>query len=514
MSINSIYWFRKSLRLHDNPSLMYAIEHSEHVFPIFILDPYFMKTAKVGPNRWRFLIESLEDLDRSLKQKNSSLLVLKGDPKSIFEQKFKEWNISLLCFEKDSEPYSKKRDNEIEILASGSKVKTVKMTAHTLFDLDFLFESNEKKVCLSYTSMQILINKIGEPPKPVDKTIEKLKPLSKFLNYDDYTVPKLENLPLSSNIKECGPLIYPGGETEGLKRLKKIFEKEEWISNFEKPNTAPNSLSPSTTVLSPYLKFGCISVRYFYGKLKEILNNKKYKNHSKPPVSLLGQLYWREFFYFAGAFTPNFSQMHGNPICKQIPWRYDEEHFLSWKNAKTGYPFIDAIMTQLKQEGWIHHLARHAVACFLTRGDLYISWEKGQEVFEEWLLDADWSLNAANWMWLSASCFFYQYWRVYSPVEFGKKTDKNGDYIKKYLPVLKKMPKEFIYEPWKAPFYVQKEAMCVIGVDYPFPIVEHSEKMKENMELMKKAYVGKKEKKGFEDELDTKTLKKMKFEKN
>jgi cryptochrome len=98
--------------------------------------------------------------------------------------------------------------------------------------------------------------------------------------------------------------------------------------------------------------------------------------------------------------------------------------------AKTGYPFIDAIMTQLRTEGWIHHLARHAVACFLTRGDLWCHWEEGQKVFEELLLDADWALNAGNWMWLSASAFFHQYYRVYGPVSFGKKTDKHGDYIK------------------------------------------------------------------------------------
>jgi len=139
---------------------------------------------------------------------------------------------------------------------------------------------------------------------------------------------------------------------------------------------------------------------------------------------------WREFFYTAGAYTPNFDKMEGNPICKQIPWESKPEHLNAWKEARTGFPYIDAIMTQLKTEGWIHHLARHSVACFLTRGDLWVSWEHGQKVFEELLLDADWSLNAGNWMWLSASAFFHQYFRVYSPVAFGKKTDKHGDYIK------------------------------------------------------------------------------------
>jgi len=160
----------------------------------------------------------------------------------------------------------------------------------------------------------------------------------------------------------------------------------------------------------------------------------------------------------------------------------------AWSEARTGYPYIDAIMTQLRREGWIHHLARHSVACFLTRGDLWQSWEKGQQVFEELLLDADWSLNAGNWMWLSASAFFHQFFRVYSPVAFGKKTDKEGDYIKKYLPILKKYPSNYIYEPWKAPLSVQKAAGCIIGTDYPRPIVDHDVVSKENISKMKAAY--------------------------
>ena len=145
-------------------------------------------------------------------------------------------------------------------------------------------------------------------------------------------------------------------------------------------------------------------------------------------------------------------------------------------------------MTQLREEGWIHHLARHSVACFLTRGDLYISWERGAEVFEELLLDADWSVNVGNWMWLSASAFFHQYVRVYSPIAFGQKYDKQGAFIRKYVPALARMPAQYIYEPWKAPKAVQQQAGCILGEDYPMPIVDHDEARKECMAKMKKAY--------------------------
>lgn len=138
-------------------------------------------------------------------------------------------------------------------------------------------------------------------------------------------------------------------------------------------------------------------------------------------------------------------------------------------------------------------MARHAVACFLTRGDLWISWEEGQKVFEELLLDADWALNAGNWMWLSASAFFHQFFRVYSPVAFGKKTDKSGEYIRKYVPELKGFPEEYIYEPWNASKSVQKAAGCVVGKDYPERVVVHEEVHKVNIGRMSLAYKNNKE---------------------
>jgi len=110
--------------------------------------------------------------------------------------------------------------------------------------------------------------------------------------------------------------------------------------------------------------------------------------------------------------------MEGNYTMKQIEWSRDQEKLEAWEKGMTGYPAVDASMRQLQKEGWIHHLARHLVACFLTRGDLWVHWEMGAKVFDKLLLDADWSLNNANWQWLSASRFFQQYFKVYSPIAF------------------------------------------------------------------------------------------------
>lgn len=175
------------------------------------------------------------------------------------------------------------------------------------------------------------------------------EPIEKFSDIEIdiklYKVPNLASIGVDES--KCGPNLFPGGETQALKRFHKKFENEAWIAAFEKPSTSPNSLQPSTTVLSPYLKFGCISVRLFYHQLKDVY--RKHKNHSKPPVSLEGQLLFREYFYFMGAHTENFDKMKENSNCRQIPWDDNEEFLQAWREGRTGFPWIDAIMTQLRQ---------------------------------------------------------------------------------------------------------------------------------------------------------------------
>jgi cryptochrome len=138
---------------------------------------------------------------------------------------------------------------------------------------------------------------------------------------------------------------------------------------------------------------------------------------------------------------------------------------------------------------------------------LFISWEEGARVFDRDLVDADWALNNGNWMWLSASSFFYQYFRVYGPHSFAKKYDKEGAYVKHFLPVLKDMPSKYVYEPWTAPLEVQKKAGCIVGVDYPKPMVDHAIASKQCMAWMNEAYAAGKEKKSGGEEKSNKKAK-------
>ncbi|XP_055837387.1 cryptochrome-2 [Episyrphus balteatus] len=497
-----IHWFRKGLRIHDNPALVKACElinqnSNYKLRPVFILDPAIRKWMRVGANRMRFLQESLLQLNENLQRINSRLYVVRGIPDQVFPKLLKSWNVKVLTFETDIEPYARKRDASVVKLCNEHNVEVAQFSSHTIYNPEIVLRRNMGKPPLTYQKFLSLVEKLPVPepasePGKLPKSNQPSADEEETLNPKCYDPPSIAEV--IERVQELGINKFPGGETEGLRRLDESLKNSSWVCSFEKPNTSPNSLEPSTTVLSPYLKFGCLSSLLFYKRLKKILE--KNSKHSKPPVSLMGQLMWREFYYTAGAAEPNFDRMIGNSICLQIPWEKNDEHLEAWAHGRTGYPFIDAIMRQLRQEGWIHHLARHAVACFLTRGDLWISWEEGQKVFEELLLDADWALNAGNWMWLSASAFFHQFFRVYSPVAFGKKTDPQGNYIKKYVPELKKYPSGIIYEPWKASTIAQMQYGCVIGKDYPKRIVIHETIHKENLKKMSEAYKVNKDVKG------------------
>uniref|UniRef100_A0A668TXQ7 Photolyase/cryptochrome alpha/beta domain-containing protein n=1 Tax=Oreochromis aureus TaxID=47969 RepID=A0A668TXQ7_OREAU len=488
MALNSIHWFRKGLRLHDNPALREAVQGAATVRCVYFLDPWFAGSSNVGVNRWRFLLQCLEDLDASLRKLNSRLFVIRGQPANVFPRLFKEWKISRLTFEYDSEPFGKERDAAIKKLAMEAGVEVIVKISHTLYDLDKIIELNGGQPPLTYKRFQTLISRLDPPEMPVEMLTDTLMgrcvtPVSED-HGDKYGVPSLEELGFDT--EGLPSAVWPGGETEALTRIERHLERKAWVANFERPRMNANSLLASPTGLSPYLRFGCLSCRLFYFKLTDLY--RKVKKNSSPPLSLYGQLLWREFFYTAATNNPRFDKMEGNPICVRIPWDKNPEALAKWAEAKTGFPWIDAIMTQLRQEGWIHHLARHAVACFLTRGDLWISWEEGMKVFEELLLDADWSVNAGSWMWLSCSSFFQQFFHCYCPVGFGRRTDPNGDFIRRYLPVLRGFPAKFIYDPWNAPESVQAAAKCIIGVHYPKPMVHHAEASRLNIERMKQIY--------------------------
>lgn len=482
-----VHWFRKGLRLHDNPALKDSLADAATFRCVFIIDPWFASSSNVGINKWRFLLQCLEDLDSSLRKLNSRLFVVRGQPADALPKLFREWGTTALSFEEDPEPYGRVRDHNIMSKCREVGITVTSRVSHTLYKLDQIIERNGGKAPLTYHQFQALIASMPPPSKaeaPISAQTLNGATTPVTDDHDDrFGVPTLEELGFET--EGLKPPVWIGGESEALARLERHLERKAWVASFGRPKMTPQSLLASQTGLSPYLRFGCLSTRLFYYQLTELYKRVK---RVRPPLSLHGQILWREFFYCAATRNPNFDRMEGNPICVQIPWEKNQEALAKWASGQTGFPWIDAIIIQLREEGWIHHLARHAVACFLTRGDLWISWEDGMKVFDELLLDADWSVNAGMWMWLSCSSFFQQFFHCYCPVRFGRKTDPNGDFIRRYIPALKNMPTRYIHEPWVAPEAVQQSARCIIGRDYPMPMVDHAKASQVNIERIKQVY--------------------------
>ncbi|KAJ9579615.1 hypothetical protein L9F63_004694, partial [Diploptera punctata] len=316
---HTVHWFRKGLRLHDNPSLREGLKCATTFRCVFILDPWFAGSSNVGINKWRFLLQCLEDLDRSLRKLNSRLFVIRGQPADALPKLFKEWGTTNLTFEEDPEPFGRVRDQNIMAMCKELGISVVSRVSHTLYKLENIIEKNGGKAPLTYHQFQTVIASMGPPP-PSEATIT-----HKFINgaytpigedHDDkYGVPTLEEL--GFDVDGLLPPMWQGGESEALARLERHLERKAWVASFGRPKMTPQSLLASQTGLSPYLRFGCLSTRLFYYQLTDL-----YKKIKKacPPLSLHGQLLWREFFYCAATKNPNFDKMFGNPICVQIPW--------------------------------------------------------------------------------------------------------------------------------------------------------------------------------------------------
>jgi cryptochrome len=503
MTERTILWFRKGLRLGDSPALVEALKgNPKHLLPVFVLDPWFANPARVCGNRYNFLLESLKDLDTSLRSRGSRLIVLRGKAPDALTEAAKKWKATRICFESDISPYARKRDSQLRASATGAGIDVSEVGGHTLFAPDHLSaraQQNGKAVLpATYEAFRALVRQMPPPPRPVAAPAA----LPAMLPEQEGGPPDNAALGVPTSVADCSGgysqedvttrYVGEGGETKARARLASVMSQERrpWLETFSKPDTSPTALEPSTTLLSPHLKFGTLGVREFWWELEDALAaaRKAGRKPSEPPVSLQGQLLWREFFYSQAATIGSYDKMVGNKACRQFDWDHSADLLDAWEHSRTGYQFIDAAMTQLRTDGWMHHLARHSVACFLTRGDLYQSWEQGARVFDKYLLDADWAINNGNWMWLSASAYFHQYYRVYSPVAFPKKTDPNGDYIRKFLPQFKDFPKEYIYEPWKAPLAVQQRCGVVVGTTYPRRVVEHETASKANIARHKQAF--------------------------
>ncbi|KAH9122591.1 hypothetical protein AeMF1_006178 [Aphanomyces euteiches] len=469
-SKTSVVWFRKCLRLHDNRALVEAIRVSNFVIPLVVIDPFLVHPSRCGARPLQFFLDSLHDLDRSLRRLNSRLVVLTGDPVHVIPHYAQLWNVSTIFHESDTGRYGSVRDANVASALAATSIQLRSFHGHTLYSSDDVRAAYGADIPQSYQEFRNRVAQVEiEEPLP---SPDALPPVPPSLQDFNASIPSLRDLGFDEEVK---PTALLGGESHALARMSSILADEEAIRTYSKPKTSPLDFDPpSGTCFSPYLARGCLSVRLVRSKVIDILS--RGSKQMKPPQSLLGQLLCREFYYACSYLTPNFYDMPGNPMCKQVEWRQDhaaDVYFQAWAEGKTGFPWIDAVMNQLKTEGWIHNHARNAVACFLTKGDLWVDWRRGRDLFEKYLIDSDSALNNGGWLWHSGSGYVPKNFIPPNPASYAKKFRKDdGAFIRRYL----------------APLDVQREAGCVVGVDYPERIVNHEVESKVLLERMAPFY--------------------------
>ena len=500
----AVVWFRNALRIHDNPVLSWAYdsENVDFILPIYIFEEeiHQKSTQNMGEQRLRFQFDCVENLHQNLKNKlNLDLHVFSGDCLEVLEsirEQLQQFKVILLN-EYSTNPRDRKQSELIEkYLINTNQTWSVKSfpSTQTILDVEAIVSSSGYKPPKSMKDMVRLFKiEFGDYENITFETNDPNPPSNE--RKQDVSVNPKYQVPLDKIRSLLStPGYFRGGENEAITRLeKKVISQNDYVNNFNKPksistNIRGNPMEPTTTGLSPYISTGCLSIRRLWNSCSEIQQSSE---HTVPPVSIQGQIMFREMFYLLSRSVDNWDQDSGNSQCKEIEWgELDHALLDSWDSGQTGFPLIDAMMRQLNATGWMHHLGRHAVSCFLTRGQLWQNWTHGRDIFERKLIDSDWALNNGNWLWLAGVApFSMPYYRIYNPCPDSKSSlnveTKDAEFIRYWVPELAEFPSKYIFEPHLAPLHIQESAGCLIGTDYPNPIIDRKESRKRNLQSFK-----------------------------
>ena len=409
----SIIWFRRDLRINDHPALLAAIESSDQIIPLFILDKKQIDEA--GSKLLAYMSQSLRKLDESLGNK---LHIIEGDQVEVLSTLIKKYGVEQVHISDEYERYGAARDARVEA-AGITLVRTGSPYAVTPGRVVKPSDGTPYKVYTPFYKAWCIHG--WRAPAVTPKKFTCVEPTSEYRAFPDFVMPD-------------GVSVIEAGEEAALKRFK-AFTKNGLDSYDENRNF---SAIDGTSKMSTYLKFGEIHPRTLLQGLGE----------SKAHDTFRKEIAWREFYADVLFNNPMTDVQYYSEKFAQM--RYDKpgEQFKAWCEGKTGYPFVDAAMRQLVLEGWMHNRTRMVVASFLVK-DLHLEWQLGERFFADHLVDYDVASNAHGWQWTAGTgTDASPYYRVFNPIEQGRRFDENGDYIRRYVPELAHLSASEIHEPW------------------------------------------------------------------
>lgn len=476
----TLLWFRQDLRLQDNPALNAAVARGGAVVPVYIWDEAGEGNWRAGgATRW-WLHHALVALDAALRELGSRLLIARGDSATVLRALVAETGATALFWNRRYEPAVIARDKIIkaEFAAAGAEVKSFNSALlnepHTITNKSggpFQVFTPYWRHCLTLPVAA-----------PVTFTGKKIAGPAKCPRSLDLA--ELELLPAIKWDAGFNEMWQPG-EAGAAKRLKHFAARA--MEDYAETRNFPDR--DGTSMLSPWLHFGEISPRQIWAAVQAEAKDSGVFPPSNGARVFLSEVGWREFAHHLLFHFPRTPERPLREDFEKFPWASDEggKKLKAWQRGRTGYPIVDAGMRQLWHTGWMHNRVRMVVASFLVK-HLRLSWTHGAAWFWDTLVDADLASNTLGWQW-SAGCGAdaAPYFRVFAPVLQGVKFDANGDYVRRWVPELARMPAEHIHAPWEAPVHVLAQAGVRLGAtdSYPLPMVDHAKARAEALAAFK-----------------------------
>jgi deoxyribodipyrimidine photo-lyase len=480
--MRGIVWFRRDLRVRDNPAFSAACEECDEVMPLFVFDEPLLQSHEFGPACVNFMLGCLADLGWSLEGLGVPLRWRRGEPVEEVIRAAREWQADVVYWNRDYEPRAISRDRAVQqrLAEHGVGVRTFK--DHVVFEAEEVLGVTGEPM-QRYSAYRARWWTKWQATKPV------VLPVPKQREAGPVGPPSPAPLPSAADLgyDPQTPWIEPG-EQSARKRLRWFVggPLHRYVDGRNRPGL------DGSPKLSPHFRFGTLSPRQaIHAALGSLSQGGRV---SRPDVlTWIDELIWREFFQQVLASFPRvvdgpFRQAAVLPVRPAGPER--DRLFQAWCDGCTGYPIVDAGMRQLNRTGWMHNRVRMIVASFLIK-DLRIDWRSGERYFMRRLLDADVAANNGNWQWCaSTGADAMRGYRMFNPVLQSRKFDPEGLYLRQYIPELATVPDTWIHEPHLMTEDEQIRAGCRIGTDYPSVIVNHHQARQEYLNLRKQQVTG------------------------
>ena len=464
-----IVWFRRDLRLADNPALHRAIESGKPVIALYIYETDLSRKTGGATDWW--LHHSLVSLQNHLTKAGLSLHIRKGKAGKELNSLIASSGADHVVWNRRYKKGDRDRDANIKSELQNTRITVETYRANLLsepWEIETKSGSGYYKVFTPYWRTAKAQMDIAEPIASPTK----IKPYRNLRGGLD--ISELELLPTAPDWGSKMTPHWQPGEEGATASLKEFLDGP--VEDYPDARDRPDQ--DGTSRLSPHLAFGEISPRQIWDGCKDGLNRAN---------KFLAEIGWREFSYVLLFHNHNLESENFKPEFDNFEWDENKDGLRAWQRGQTGYPLVDAGMRQLWQTGWQHNRVRMVTASFLIK-HLLIDWREGEKWFHDTLVDADPASNAASWQWVAGSgADASPYFRIFNPFTQGEKFDPNGDYVRKFVPELAKMPKKYIHRPWDAPDNVLASAGVKLGKNYPKPIVDHKEAREKALSAYKKS---------------------------